>query len=81
MRSTGTGYRKSALHTFYEAAGLVGCDVGMVVSDVTKYLRRENGLGDSDTLYRSVNLYAHFSHVLTKFGEIRFRGLSDNATE
>jgi hypothetical protein len=84
MRSTATGYRKGALHTFYEASDLVGCDVGMVVSDVSKHLRREfreNGLGESDTLFRSVSFYAHFPHVLTKFGEIRFRGLSDNSTE
>jgi hypothetical protein len=63
MRSTGTGYRKSALHTFCEAAGLVGCDVGMVVSDVSKYLRREfreDGLSDSDTLFWSVTLYRTF---------------------
>jgi hypothetical protein len=84
MRSTGTGYKKGALHTFYEASGLLGSDVTMMVSDVSKRLRREfreNGLGDSDTLFRSVNFYAHFSNVLTKFGEIRFRGLSDNSTE
>jgi len=84
MGSTGTGNRKGALYTFYEALGLVGCDVGMVVSDVSKHLRhefRENGLGDSDTLFRSVNFCAHFPHVLAKFGEIRFRRLSDNSTE
>jgi len=56
----------------------------MVVSDVSKHLRREfreNGLGDSDTLFRSVIFSAHFPRVLAKFGEIRFRGLSDNSTE
>lgn len=83
MRSAGNGCRKGALDTFQEASGLVGCDAGMVVSDVSKHFRREfreNGYGDSDTLFRSVNLYAHVPHVLTKFGEIRFRGLSDNST-
>lgn len=83
MRRTGTGNRKGALDTFYEASSLVGCDVGMVVSDVSKHLRREfreNGLGDNDTSLR-VGFYVHFPHVLTKSGEIRFTGLSDSSTE
>jgi hypothetical protein len=84
MGSTGTGNRKGVHDTFYEVSGLVGCDVGMVVSDVSKHLRhefRENGLGDSDTLFRNINFCAYFPHVLNKFGEIRFRRLSDNSTE